>query len=60
LAVGGYGVPVEFEIIGGEFIECFVAPDLIARLPGVKAIVVEKGYDSECIREQKTKKGHRP
>ena len=57
LAVDGYGLPVEFEITGGEVNDCSAAPDLIARLPDAKAIVADKDYDSECIREQITKKG---
>ncbi len=57
LAVDGYGLPVEFEITGGEINDCSAAPELIARLPDAKAIVADKGYDSECIREQITKKG---
>ena len=59
LAVDGYGLPVEFEITGGEVNDCSAAPDLIARLPDAKAIVADKGYDKECIREQITKKGAR-
>ena len=57
MAVDGYGLPVEFEITGGEVNNCSAAPDLIAKLPGAEAIVADKGYDSECIREQITKKG---
>jgi len=56
LAVDGYGLPIEFEITGGEVNDCSAAPDLIARLPDAKAIVADKGYDSKCIREQITKK----
>ena len=56
LAVDGYGLPVEFEITGEEVNDGSAAPDLIARLPGAKAIVADKGYDSECIRGQITKK----
>jgi transposase len=52
LAVDGYGLPVT----GGEVNDCSAAPDLIARLPCAKAIVADKGYDSECIRDQITKK----
>ncbi|SDX06154.1 Transposase [Nitrosomonas communis] len=59
LAVDGYGLPVEFEITGGEVNDCSAAPDLIARWPDTKAMVADKGYDSECIREQITKKGAR-
>lgn len=52
LAVDGYGLPVEFEITGGEVNGCSAAPDLIAKLPDKKAMVADKGYDSESIREQ--------
>ena len=52
-------MPVEFEITGGEVNDCSAAPDLIARLPDAKVIVADKGYDSEYIREQITKKGAR-
>jgi len=59
LVVDSYGLPVEFEITGGEVNDCSVAPDLIAGLPDVEVIVADKGYDSEHIREQITKKGAR-
>ncbi|SDH93086.1 Transposase DDE domain-containing protein [Nitrosomonas sp. Nm132] len=59
LAVDGCGLPVEFEITGGDVNDCSVAPELIAKLPDVQAIVADKGYDSECIREQIIKKGAR-
>ena len=59
LAVEGCGLPVEFEITGGDVNDCSVAPELIARLPDAQAIVADKGYDSECIREQIIKKGAR-
>jgi len=52
-------LPAEFEITGGEINDCSVASDLIAKLPDTKAIVADKGYDSECIREQIMKKGAR-
>ena len=59
LAVDGCGLPVEFEITAGDVNDCSVAPELIARLPDAQAIVADKGYDSECIREQIIKKGAR-
>lgn len=37
--------------------DCSVAPELIAKLPDAQAIVADKGYGSECIREQIVKKG---
>ena len=33
---------------------------MIAKLPDAEAIVADKGYDSEYLREQITKKGARP
>ena len=56
LAVDSYGLLVEFEITGGEVNDCCAAPDLIAKLPDAKAIVADKGYDSEYIRKQIMKK----
>ncbi|MBV6447778.1 MAG: hypothetical protein FCKEOINB_01414 [Nitrosomonas sp.] len=38
-------------IIDGSYVK--------AHLPDAKAIVADKGYDNECIREQITKKGVR-
>ena len=52
LAVDGYGLSVEFEITGGEVNDCSAAPGLIAKLPDAEAIVADKGYDSEYLREQ--------
>ena len=57
LAVDGYGLPVEFEITGGEVNDCSAAPQLIAKLPAAQAIVADKGYDSEFIRDLIIKKG---
>lgn len=59
LAVDSYGLPVEFEITAGEINDCSAAPGLIPRLPDTKAIVADKGYDSEWIRKQIKKKGAR-
>ena len=59
LVVDSYGLPIEFEITGGEVNDCSAAPGLIAKLPDAEVIVADKGYDSECIREQITKQGAR-
>lgn len=56
LAIGDYGLPVEFEIIDEEVNDCSAAPDLIFKLPDAKAIVVDKDYHSEGIREQIVKR----
>ncbi|SDX89546.1 Transposase DDE domain-containing protein [Nitrosomonas sp. Nm33] len=59
LAMDGCGLPVEFEITAGEVNDCSVAPQFIAKLPDAEAMVADRGYDSECIREQIVKKGAR-
>lgn len=59
LAVDAYGLPIEFVITGGDVNDCTAAPELIAKLPHTEAIVADKGYDSERIREQIEAKGSR-
>lgn len=60
LAVDAYGLPIEFELTGGEVHDCTAAPDLIDKLADSEAIVADKGYDSERIRTQITNKGSKP
>jgi transposase len=60
LAVDAHGLPVEFEITGGQINDCTAAPELIEQLPAAAAIVADKGYDSERIREQIEARGTRP
>ena len=51
LAVDAYGLPIRFQITGGEINDCTVAPDLVEKRPCAGVIVADKGYDSERIRE---------
>jgi len=60
LAVDAHGLPVAFEITGGDINDCTAAPELIAQLPSAEVIVADKGYDSERIREQIETQGARP
>ncbi|MGQ5525693.1 IS5 family transposase, partial [Chitinimonas sp. PSY-7] len=60
LAVDAHGLPVAFEITGGEVNDCTQAPELIAQLPSAEVFVADKGYDSERIREQIKAQGARP
>ncbi|RQW29016.1 IS5 family transposase [Rhodobacteraceae bacterium CH30] len=60
LAVDAYGLPVAFEVTGGEVNDCTAAPELIAQLPLAELIVADKGYDSERIRRQIEAQGARP
>lgn len=52
LAVDSYGLPLEFIITGGEVHDSKVANELIDLLPQADAIIADKGYDSEPIREK--------
>jgi transposase len=51
LAVDAHGLPIEFEITGGQTNACTQAPALITKRPAAVTIVADKGYDSENIRE---------
>jgi transposase len=57
LAVDAYGLPIDFDITSGATHDCKAAPELIAKLPQAGAIIADKGYDSESIREQIASKG---
>ena len=60
LAVDAHGLPVAFDITGGEINDCTAAPELIAQLPLAEVIVADKGYDSERLRQQIEAKGAHP
>ena len=57
LAVDSCGLPIEFLVTGGETHDSKAASELIAQLPAAEAVVADKGYDSEAIREQIAKRG---
>ena len=50
--VDAHGLPVEFEITGGQINDCTQAVSLIAKLSNAGVVVADKGYDSEAIRAQ--------
>lgn len=50
LAVDAYGLPIEFEVTGGQVNDCTQAPSLIAKLDTAETIIADMGYDSEKIR----------
>jgi transposase len=60
LVVDAYGLPVGFEITGGEVHDSVAAPELIEKFPLARAIVADKGYDSQHIRELIETQGARP
>ena len=51
MAVDAFGLPIEFEITGGEVQECKIAPEFIGKLPTSDYLIADKGYDSENLRE---------
>ena len=57
LAVDAHGLPIEFEITGGQINDCTQPSTLIAKIPTAETIIADKGYDSEAIREQVEQQG---
>jgi len=57
LTVDSYGLPIEFTVTGGEIHDSTAASELIEPLPPAKAVVADKGSDSEKIREQIKSRG---
>lgn len=55
MMVDAFGLPVTFEITGGQVADYRAAPELIALLLDAEAVVADKGYDSNNIR--KTNRG---
>jgi len=51
MAVDAHGLPIDFEITGGEVHDCKVAPEFIAKLPSADYMIADKGYDSEELRD---------
>lgn len=60
MVVDAHGLPVAFEITGGDINDYTAAPEFIAQLPSDEVIVADKGYTSERIREQIEIQGARP
>jgi len=56
MAADAHGLPINFEITGGEVHDCKVAPEFIEKLPDADFTVADKGYDSEEVRETIRKK----
>lgn len=60
MAVDAFGLPIEFEITGGEVHDSKIAPELIGKLPASDYVIADKGYDSEELREIIRKKSSTP
>jgi transposase len=51
MVVDGFGLPIEFEITGGEVHDSKIAPELIDKLPVSDYMIADKGYDNEELRQ---------
>jgi transposase len=60
MAVDSFGLPIEFELMGGEVHDCKIAPEFIEKLPVSDYTIADKGYDSEEIRTVIRKKSSIP
>lgn len=50
MATDAHGLPIDFEITGGEVHDCKVAPEFFAKLPDADYMIADKGYNSEEVR----------
>ena len=60
MAVDAMGLPLDFEITGGEVHDATAAPTLLEKLPKAESVVADKGYDSQKIRDKIAEKGSLP
>ncbi|MBD2810834.1 transposase [Xenorhabdus sp. Vera] len=51
LAVGSYGLPVHFELSGGQTNDIVHGESLIVQSPISDFVIADKGYDSQSFRE---------
>ncbi|KTD54681.1 transposase [Legionella santicrucis] len=56
MAVDAFGLPIDFEITGGEVHDSKVASEFIEKLPTAGHTIADKGYDSEEVRDTIHKK----
>ncbi|EPM69205.1 transposase, IS4, partial [Pseudomonas syringae pv. actinidiae ICMP 18804] len=57
LAVDACGLPIAFDLTGGQTNDCSQAASLIAKVPDAEVIIADKGYDTEAIRAQVEQQG---
>ena len=60
MAVDSHGLPIDFDITGGEVHDCKIAPEFIEKLPVADFTIADKGYESEEVREVIRKKSSVP
>ena len=57
LAVDAFGLPIEFELTGGQVHDVKVAPTIVNALPQLENFIADKGYDSQPLRDKIEEKG---
>jgi transposase len=60
LAVDSYGLPVHFELSGGQVHDVAYAEQLVVGAPAAEYTIGDKGYDSEKLREKLRARGSVP
>ncbi len=60
LSVDVCGLPVAFEITGGDANDCTAAPELMTKATEAEVVVADKGYDSQAVHDQVVKQGGKP
>ena len=60
LAVDSFGLPVNFDITGGEVHDSRAAENLLNKLPKSEFIIADRGYDSQILRDIIKKRGSTP
>ena len=51
MVADAFGLPIAFELTGGEVHDCKIAAEFIGKLPDAEFTVADKGYDSAEVRE---------
>lgn len=60
MVVDGYGLPVYFEITGGEVHDSTAADNVLADAPQFSYLIADKGYDKEELRAEISRRGSIP
>lgn len=56
----GFGLPVFFEITGGQVHDSSAADEVLANTPVFEYVIADKGYDKEVLRQQIAGRGSIP
>jgi transposase len=57
LAVDAFGLPVSFELTGGQVHDSKMGPTMVESIPELEILVCDRGYDSEPLRDFVESKG---